>query len=145
LTKWKAGHAPVFLLPMTPREINGYIGLRWESGARGPTAFDCWGLLRHVQQEYFGKEIPDVPEFGYIAREMHQQRMVSGVWELVDTPFHGDGVLMRGGDDPHVGVWLDLEGGGVLHSMERVGVVWSPKETLRMLGFSRLKFYRFHV
>lgn len=130
---------------MTPQEINQYVGLRWESGARGPDAYDCWGLLRHVQGRHFGKQIPDVPEFGYMAREMHLQRMLSGEWELVESAFHGAGVLMRGGDDPHVGVWLTLEGGGVLHAMERVGVIWSPSASLRMLGFSRLKFYRFHV
>lgn len=130
---------------MTPQDINHYVGLQWAAGARGPDAFDCWGLLRHVQAEHFGKVIPDVPEFGAVARDMYDERMHSREWEIADKPFHGAGVLMRGGDDPHVGAWLDLEGGGVLHSMERVGVIWSPRATLRMLGFSRLKFYRFHV
>lgn len=130
---------------MTPSDINRYIGLQWVSGARGPIAFDCWGLLRHVQAEHFGKAIPDVTEFGAVARDMYDERMHSREWEIADQCFHGAGVLMRGGDDPHVGVWLDLEGGGVLHSMERVGVIWSPKQALRMLGFSKLKFYRFHV
>jgi cell wall-associated NlpC family hydrolase len=130
---------------MTPADINRYIGLHWVAGARGPESFDCWGLLRHVQDAHFGIEIPDVPAFGAVAREMYDERMNSREWEIVDQPFHGAGVLMRGGDDAHVGIWLDLEGGGVLHSMERVGVIWSPKLTLRMLGFCRLKFYRFHV
>lgn len=130
---------------MTPGDINRYIGLSWAAGARGPDAFDCWGLLREVQARQFGKSIPDMPEFGAVARDMYDERMNSREWVIVDKPFHGAGVLMRGGDDPHVGIWLDLEGGGVLHSMERVGVIWSPRATLRMLGFSRLKFYRFHV
>jgi cell wall-associated NlpC family hydrolase len=130
---------------MKPQDINRYIGLQWSAGARGPDAFDCWGLLRHVQAQHFGKIVPDVTEFGAVVRDMYDERMNSREWEIADQPFHGAGVLMRGGDDPHVGVFLDLEGGGVLHSMERVGVIWSPRATLRLLGFSKLKFYRFHV
>ncbi|WP_205169122.1 NlpC/P60 family protein [Burkholderia sp. LMG 13014] len=129
---------------MTPADINQYVGLRWAAGARGPDAFDCWGLLRHLQAEHFGISIPDVPGFGEAARDLYHERMSSHAWEIVSFPFHGAGVLMRGGDDPHVGVWLDLEGGGVLHSMEGVGVIWSSRASLRMLSFSRMKFYRFH-
>lgn len=130
---------------MTPQDINQYVGLQWVAGARGPDSFDCWGLLRHVQAEYFDRSIPDIPKFGDVARDIYDERMHSREWEIVDRPFHGAGVLMRGGDDPHVGVWLHLDGGGVLHSMERIGVIWSPRAMLRMLGFSRLKFYLFHV
>ncbi|MBR8084568.1 NlpC/P60 family protein [Burkholderia vietnamiensis] len=130
---------------MTPDDINRYVGLEWAAGARGPDTFDCWGLLRHVEAEHFGVKVPDVPELDDAARELYREQMASGACEIVPAPFHGAGVLMRGGDDPHVGVWLDCEGGGVLHSMERVGVIWSPRASLRLLGFSRLTFYRFHV
>jgi hypothetical protein len=76
---------------------------------------------------------------------MYQERMTSHAWEIICAPEHGAGVLMRGGDDPHVGIWLECDGGGVLHAMERVGVIWTPRQTLRLIGFSRLKYYRFHV
>lgn len=130
---------------MTPAQINQYIGLPWVAGGRGPDAFDCWGLLRYLQREHFGRGLPEIPEFGDTARAMYQVQMSSGAWEIVAQPEHGAGVLMRGGDDPHVGVWLDCEGGGVLHAMERVGVIWTPYRSLRLIGFSRLKYYRFHV
>lgn len=130
---------------MTPADINAYIGLPWVAGARGPDAFDCWGLLRYVQAAHFGRALPDLPEFGAVARDLYQARMTSRAWESIAVPEHGAGVLMRDGDAPHVGVWLDCEGGGVLHAMERVGVVWTPRQSLRLIGFSRLKYYRFHV
>ncbi|MFM0326078.1 NlpC/P60 family protein [Caballeronia glebae] len=130
---------------MKPSDINRYVGLAWRAGARGPDAFDCWGLLRHVQGKHFGIALPDIPAFGEVARDMHEERMSSHAWEIAPEPAHGMGVLMRGGDDPHVGVWLDCDGGGVLHAMERVGVVWTPRQSLRLLGLSRLKYYRFHV
>ncbi len=130
---------------MTPDEINRYIGLEWAAGARGPSAYDCWGLLRQVQAEHFQIEIPDVPEFGDVARDLYRERVESRSWEIAPAPFHGAGVLLRGGNEPHVGIWLECEGGGVLHSMERIGVIWSPRAALRLLGFSRLTFYKFNV
>lgn len=130
---------------MTPEDVNRYIGLPWVAGARGPAQFDCWGLLAHVQTRYFGRSMPVLTALGGAAREAHDSRVRSGEWETVDQPFHGAGVLMRGGDDPHVGVWLELQGGGVLHAMERFGVIWTPRSALRLQGFSRLTFYRFHV
>lgn len=128
---------------MTADDINRYVGLPWQSGATGPHAFNCWGLLQHVQREYFGVELPDLV-FGDAAREAYAARLHSGDWEAVAQPFHGAGVLLRGGDDPHVGIWLDVDGSGVLHSIEGAGVIWTVRSRLRLMGFSRTQYYRFH-
>ncbi|CPK74677.1 Uncharacterised protein [Bordetella pertussis] len=60
-------------------------------------------------------------------------------------PEHGDGVLLRAGNDPHVGIYLDLDGGGVLHAMEGRGVIFSPMRALVTMGFSQPTFYRIHA
>ena len=67
-------------------------------------------------------------------------------WRVIAIarPEHGDAALLRGGDHPHVGVYLVLDEPGVLHALDGVGVIWSPLHTLRLLGFSRLRYIRFH-
>ena len=130
---------------MTPNDVNRYIGLRWESGARGPDAYDCWGLLQHLQREFFGRDLPELSATPGATRADYHTRLTTGEWECVDVPAHGDGALLRGGDFPHVGVWLDIERGGVLHSQHGIGVIWTPRSALRLAGYSRVKYHRFHV
>jgi len=126
---------------MNAADVNRYIGLPWRLGARGPDAYDCWGLLRHCRAVYFADSIPDV-ELGDQARALYAHKMRSGQWRIVSTPEHGDGVLLRHGNDPHVGLYLDLDGGGVLHALEGCGVVFTALAALKPLGFGRPTFYR---
>lgn len=129
---------------MTADDANRYIGLAWRLGARGPKEYDCWGLLMHCRSAYFSGGIPDV-DFGEAARGLYSHKMRSGQWEIVPYPKHGDGVLLRDGNDPHVGIYLDLDGGGVLHAMERHGVVFSAMRDLNFLGYACPTFYRIHA
>lgn len=39
-----------------------YLRCAYEDGGRGPNAFDCWGLVRHVRHYEFGFKL--LPEFG---------------------------------------------------------------------------------
>ena len=128
---------------MTATEVNGYIGLPWVEGGRGPDSFDCWGLLSWVQARYFGRVLPELPCMPDATRDLYKTQMESGAWSIIDRPIHGCGVLLRGGDRPHVGVYLDLDGGGVLHAQEGAGVVFTAKQQLRMVGYGRASWYRF--
>ena len=38
-----------------------YIGRPWHAGARGPEAFDCWGLFLAIQRGHFGRDLPEIP------------------------------------------------------------------------------------
>jgi cell wall-associated NlpC family hydrolase len=127
---------------MTADQVVPYLGLRWEAGARGPDAFDCWGLLLAVRAAHFGGGVPDTA-FGDAARELYTEKMRSGSWEVVPTPTHGDGVLMREGDQPHVGIYLDIDGGGILHCEQGRGVVFTDLRSLRVMGYVP-KWYRIH-
>jgi len=39
-----------------PEWADRYVGMRYEAGARGPEAFDCWGLVKEVLRTEFGVE-----------------------------------------------------------------------------------------
>lgn len=128
---------------MTPQQAIAYIGHEWESGANGPDKWDCWHFLQHVQRTYFDRQLPDAPIGDPEGcRAVYDQEMANGHWKRVMEPEHGDAVSMRSGSWPHVGVWLDIDGGKILHCCEGHGVIASRPSTLRTMVFGRLKFYR---
>jgi cell wall-associated NlpC family hydrolase len=124
-----------------------YIGLPWESGAQGPAAYDCWALFRYVQQVHYGRSVPfinvDAMDVLACARAMEQsdERMR---WCTVDVPSDGDAVLMGKGRHPvHIGVWLDVDGGGVLHAQQGAGVLFTRRSALGLMGWQNVTFYRY--
>lgn len=129
---------------MTAADAYRYLGMPYkDDGDSEEEGFNCWGFLRHVSAKHFGKHLPIAPlGDGEKCIQMHTEALHDGVYEVVRTPSHGDAVLLRGGDSPHVGIWLDIDGGGVLHSMTGYGVIWTPKANLAMLGFSKRQYYR---
>lgn len=128
---------------MTADEINRYVGMRWVEGARGPDAFDCWGLLAWIQREYYGVSLPDRAVDPEVMRDLYRDQVASGRWRISPIPADGCGVLLRGGDRPHVGVYLSNDGGGVLHAAEGVGVVFTLKRYLGEAGYARATWYEF--
>lgn len=121
------------------------VGLPWEAGAQGPHAYDCWGLFRHVQREVFGIEVPIVVAADYddphVLTDLFARHEERARWALIEAPVHGAGVLVRA--PLHVGVWLDVDGGGVLHSVRGAGVVFTSDASWAASGFGRRQFYRF--
>ena len=131
-------------LAIAPDDIVHYMThYRYGDNANGENGlFNCWGLLRDVQKRFFGIELPET-SLGDPLAALYKERMTTGAWQIIDQPFHGAGVLMRDGLDPHCGVWLDFDGGGVLHCERGNGVLWQNKVQLHLYGYSNLKFYRF--
>lgn len=130
---------------MKVSDVVPYIGLPYQPHGSGPDAYDCWGLLRHVMLNHFDTYMPNVPigdEVG--TRAIFEEKVRCGDWEQVESPNHGDGVLLRGGKHPHVGIWLDIDSGGILHAMEKIGVIFTHPRGLPALGFGRVKYYRIH-
>lgn len=130
---------------MTPEEINIYIGLDYTEGSFGPpeAGFNCWGLLHYIQQHHFGVVMPKVPiGDAQACLAEFESRITRHVWERINVPEHGCGALLRGGLHPHVGVYLNADGGVILHALEGVGVVASSVHELSGLGFGRTKYYR---
>ena len=88
-----------------------YIGKPWRSGAMGPHAFNCWGLVRDVFLLRYGLDLPEV----YVGTDTNVRAMQQIVkhhgWRCVQEPAQADDiVLMRGRSGRHVGVMIDVQG-----------------------------------
>ena len=130
---------------MTPEDIRQYVGLPYELGADGPDRFDCRGLVCHILRQHFGRAVPDLP-VGTDMAALWSASLETGAWETVATPSHGDAVVMRGGADPHVGIYLAPGAPGVLHAYAPMHqVIWTPLDRLRVMGFGRLAYVRCHA
>ena len=128
--------------------INNYVGLPWVAYARGPEAFDCWGLVLDVLSKHFDIELPQyLGVFTDDAVGM-THAMKSGL-ELnlafpVTEPVHGCIAccyLLINGESllRHVGIYLDIDGGGILNSFEKHQCSFDhPKKMARL--FSRIEY-----
>lgn len=137
---------------MTKDEIIEYatslLGKKYKSGGNGPDEFDCWGLLRNVQMTCFDRDIQAIvpPEdeddlralIKFIREHPEHQN-----WIVVDEPVHGGGVEMSSSAHPHhIGVYLDIDGGGILHC-STAGVTFDSLFNLRASGWRKMVFYKY--
>lgn len=135
---------------MTAEDITfcaGLIGKPWVSGAQGPEAFDCWGLLCHVFRERRGLELPPfggVDALGLAGVVKAIANQAPG-WDKVETPEHFAAVGMSENRAiHHVGLWLDDgSGGGVLHSFQGGGVVFQKPQAIRARGMQHFHFFNY--
>lgn len=126
--------------------INRVIGLPWIKGAQGPDAFDCGGLARDCEMALFGRTMPivniDANNPLAIARTIKAHPLYAG-WVTAPTPRHGDVVtLYRAVTPAHVGVYLAVDRGGLLHATEECGVRFDPLHVLPALGWGNIRFHR---
>ena len=131
---------------MTPETVNALIGLPYRLGAIGPDAYDCYGLTRHIQSVGWARDLPDVSVPDVDDRRIFvalvRQHIGDHRWHQVDRPRHGSVVTMARHDNAlHVGTYLALDGGGVLHALEKPGVQFDPIFCLQAAGWRRLRFY----
>lgn len=126
--------------------MNQYVGIPYKAGGRGYDGCDCYGLVRLVLKEQFGK---DMPEYGdcisHGSDESH--RLISDHLPLVDAfrpdvPRAGDVVVLKiRGLPSHVGVYLG--GGKMLHTLAEhdsaIESVDSPKWVKRIEGYYRVR------
>jgi cell wall-associated NlpC family hydrolase len=119
-----------------------YLGLPWSPDC------DCWGFFCLVQREQFGRDLPVIPLADYRLRA--KSAVIAGHperanWREIpaDEAQEGDGLLMVTGRlDAHVGIWIDVDGGRVLHSDDPLGGMATPLD--RMADqYTQIKFYRY--
>jgi len=123
-----------------------YLGLPWVSGHAGPDSFDCWGLVRYVQKNHFNLDLPSIvveaDNIRAVVKEFTGNDELKN-WIKVESPLNGDCLLLSQNKEPtHVGIWLDVDSGGLLHAVQGAGVVFSSKSNLRLLGYNVLGAYR---
>lgn len=122
-----------------------FIGKKWVQHARGPDEFDCWGLLIWVYRKRYGVELPDVPgaDLKTFFRLMNAEFKAPTVWTEVKKPFEGCGVALGGTEFyHHVGLWLDVDGGLVLHSASQKNITAQSLRGLQASGMRRFAFYK---
>jgi len=123
-----------------------YLGTPWVSGGDGTDGYDCYTFMRHIQRLHFGIDMPAVEtnaeDIRAVALAMREHAEKTN-WHHVTQPQEGDSVLMAHAKYPsHAGVYLDVDGGGILHCVRGQGVVFSSLTALNLSGWSRLEFYR---
>ena len=101
--------------------------------------------------ERFAIEVPEIPIDALDLRAVlagfrdHPERLR---WRRVERareqPREGDAVFMRQSRHPvHVGLWLNVDGGGVLHAARDIGVVFQNTWDLAAHGWRIEGTYRF--
>lgn len=131
---------------MTAHWAEQYVtaGLRWSELGCGPLHYTCWAFACEVQREVFRRELPALPigDRDGVLRVLANSDEMHAWHKRVDlAAADGDLVLMQG-MDLHIGVWADVDGGGVLHCARGLDVVFSPPELLEMHGFRIVKVWR---
>jgi cell wall-associated NlpC family hydrolase len=126
--------------------VNEYIGKPWERGCAGPDRFDCFGLVQFVGNAHFDLGIPDLAAHPESLKQAIRAIRDDGNWAEfvpVDRPQSGDLVKMYRHSDPdHIGIWVDADGGGVLHSSRGIGVMFDTPFLLASMGWVKLEYYR---
>lgn len=123
-----------------------YIGRAWSPGD------NCLDFARRVWREVRGWDVPVLPADvadPRAVRRAFEAGLNDGLnrqWMPVETPEECDAVLMaRGQRACHIGVWAAPEGAepGILHSIEKAGVIFTPPGRIAGLGLAVLGFWRF--
>lgn len=127
-----------------PHWAEKYVGQRWEAGAQGPDAWDCWAFLRHVLHTYYGLDVPEIVVADYEDEDAMSSLFIGHAerreWRQVPAPVDGCLVEIRR-PSMHVGIWLDVDGGGVLHCARGIGVTFTKDRNWGMSGFGRRRFF----
>jgi len=121
-----------------------YVGLPYERGG-GAHGFNCWTFFRHVQRRHFGIRVPEIsePESRFRLLRKVPAAAVELGWQKVEPPRTGDAVLMAHWKHPsHVGLWVDVNGGAVLHCVAGAGAVLATRAHLEMGQWRIISFFR---
>lgn len=128
--------------------IERYMGTPWKPGANGDEYFDCWGWAQKVQREAFAREILTIAEPPTEITQLiafvksHPARKQ---WREVSKPVHGGLVELAHNSRPfHIGVFLDIDGGGITHAAPRSGVTFDTVLALQAAGWRRFVFHEWN-
>lgn len=124
-----------------------YIGKPWVSGGTGPDEFDCFGLVRHVLNQHYGIDVPNVGVYAnqHQASNLLRSSPELSKWTRVNNPEDGAIVMMARSRVPvHIGLCITANGQlGILHCAQPVGVLFQSPTGLKSSGFGLLTYYRY--
>ena len=120
-----------------------YIGIPWAAGCQGPDAYDCMGFFRKIQADHFNIDVPQIIAPDYmdptVLVDLFNKHTERTNWVRMDKPRHGCAVIVH--RPMHIGVWLDIDGGGVLHCVKGIGVIFTHNSSWAVSGFGRREFF----
>ncbi len=98
--------------------------------------FRCWDLVRYVSRVVFNRPLPEVPndvEGRFQIARAFRSSPERARWRLTSSPQSGSIVLIGAAiRETHAGIYIGIDGGAVLHTEERTGVVLEPIAELTM-------------
>ncbi len=126
--------------------LKQYIGKLWVAGTYGPSTFDCWGLVWHVSKYCYGREIPKYQngfKLGQNGRAELIKLETAMHFVQIEKPEDGCFVgLGNGRGIYHVGIYVEADGGLVLHCYNKGRTVAESLVSIKCCGFSKIEFYR---
>lgn len=124
------------------------LGKPWRAGANGPDEFDCWGWAQALERDGFDRTIETIAEPPTNPRDLIEfvrSHPARKQWRETPTPVHGGLVELAHNSRPfHIGVYLDIDGGGISHAAPGVGVTYDSIIALRAAGWRRFVFHEWN-
>lgn len=129
-------------------DLNTLIGKPYVVGKEGPDEYDCWGLAKFIQKELFGRELPSIQESPSSLKGLMnfvKEHEVRKKWQVAKNyPIHGQLVELSKSENPfHIGVYLNIDGGGILHSIDKLGVCFDKIRIMKIMGWRKMVFHDF--
>lgn len=124
-----------------------YLNKPWEIGARGPDKFDCWGLIYWIYKQHFNVELPLYPGVNAVNLKQVAQVITSESedcdWIRLNVPQDNCVVAMSKNTKHlhHVGLYLDVDGGLILHALDAGNVIAQPLRDLSRFHWQRVEFF----
>jgi len=134
--------------------IAEYMTTPYVAGGRElGVGLNCWGLIVCVYRDQLGIELPS-----YIIGDADlAAATVNGVtdcdmvllgggsgWSLVDDPKTFDMVMMtKSSTCHHVGLYLDIDGGCILHACEGIGGIVQRVSNIHPTTWKKLTYHRY--
>ncbi len=125
---------------MTTHWAEKYIGRPWTKED------NCGMFFVQVQREQFGRTVHPVDADALHALSCAHAidaQVKSGDWPEVKTPKEGDAVVIgKGKRATHIGIWIEADGGKVLHCGRGIDGVAQCPTALKGQGWNIIGYHR---
>lgn len=119
--------------------LNKLIGTPWKRGSEGPSSYDCWSAAKLIEETFFGRHMPsftDPPSDLRALARLIKDHPHRKCWQRVEKPVHGALVeLAHVKHAFHIGVFLNVDGGGIFHCNQGSGVGFDKEIVLKAAGW----------
>jgi len=127
-------------------KIADYLNCKWEAGANGPDKYDCHHLVIEIKKKFYNQQLPSVEVNANNLFSVIKAIKKNKVWNdfvKLDKPEDGCIVKMFSAEQPnHIGIYIKMDSGGVLHCSQRWNVSFDSVFNLRKV-FSNIEFWKY--